>query len=118
MKLNELIHEETAKEFLNRTFWAPNYKGDKVLVFEDSRKKGEPEIWEMDKAKKYLDILPKELNNPNTINLIEPLAKSELIKIESEDRLVWVDSVSGDIKHKFEQKSKNCCVEQMECEEK
>ena len=115
MRLNTLIKltKETKSEFLARTKWFCGdwRKSNKVFVYKNEKCSGSAKMMDEEKAKIYMQTLYDDLSEPERQILNQEQQqkpKHELMKIEEEIfetekivKTVWIDSVTGEVCHKF-----------------
>jgi len=107
MKLSEFVTEnnETNQQFYNRTVW----NCETVMVFDNQNCKHDPNsepvaIWDLERARRYIEQLRAE---PEQFEPVEidyewnTEAEKELIEIDDVSEIRWVDSISGEIVHRF-----------------
>jgi hypothetical protein len=116
LKLTELFEEtrETQDTFIDRTYWGitKDFKG-KVWIYDSKadrldRTKKPKAVWTPEQAKAYAATLKTE---PEAVETPETPQKSiiaEIMQICEEDlekgwtRKEWRDSITGELKHNFE----------------
>lgn len=106
--------KESKNNFFDRTFW--NGLTEKVLIWENKQgrdSKIDPiEIWDMDKARDYLDTLDEEeveelqSQEPTQIEPVNELieVKEEIIGDSKPISIKYVNSQDGKVVHEFGEK--------------